>query len=184
MNIFFKAIIILTFATALGVPNARSQQPQYSFDEFGISNVGQGMLAPDPLNGNQMALRYTLPFTAVSGDLLILEPMASTGDLLRFEGNQLFFYSDNVEGSDSPADVGIPTTLQQNTFQIVESGPEGNNGATYSPQAGGIGYTGSGVQYTFISDSTPVPEPSIGLVALGGLLLVCRLYWRVKKQIA
>jgi hypothetical protein len=185
MNIFFKAIIILTFATALAVPNARAQQQPLSFDEFGVSNFGPGVLTADPFNGGQMTLMYTLPFNVVAGDLTILEPQASTGDLLRFEnGNQLFVYSDNVEGSDSPADVGIPANLQTNTFQIVESGPEGNNGAIWNPSMGNPGDAGFAVQYNFTSDSTRVPEPSIGLVVLGGLLLVCRLYWRVRKQIA
>src|ERR1700730_15055677 len=99
--------------------------------------VPRGVLAADPLNGNKMALMYTLPFNVTAGDLTILEPQASIDDLLRFEnGNQLFFYSGNTDGSDSLADVGIPTNLQTNTFQITEGGSEGNNGALWSPSMG------------------------------------------------
>ena len=143
--------------------------------------VPRGVLAPDPLNGNKMALMYTLPVNVTAGDLTILEPQGSIDDLLRFEnGNQLFFYSGNTDGSDSLADVGIPATFQTNIVQIPENlGVEGNNAATWTPLMGNPGFGGIS-RYVFVSDSTPVPEPRIGLIALGALLLVCRHFWRAR----
>jgi hypothetical protein len=101
-------------------------------------------------------------------------------DVVRFNGNgTLLFYSDNTDGFDSPADTpSPPTALYPNQVNILEVGPEGNNGALYTPGPNDPGFDPSGPTYNLISD-TPVPEPaSISLLgvgtALGGLIVFKR----------
>jgi len=123
-------------------------------------------------------LTYRLPFAGVPGDVLLTDADVAGNpflDVIRFNGNgTLVFYSDNVGGVDALADTpSPPTALYPNQVRIPEVGPEGNNGALYTPPPGGPGSVAGaiGLQYNIISD---VPEP--GLVALivsgAGLLLV------------
>src|SRR5205085_11231222 len=70
-----------------------------------------------------------------------------------------------------PADVFQfpPPVAALPVVQIIEVGPEGNNGAFYNPGGGLPGDNSAGASYHFISD---VPEPGIpALGLLGGLLL-------------
>jgi hypothetical protein len=121
------------------------------------------------------ALSYTLPFNVdFSGDLLLTEP-GTTGvvsDVVRFIGNHIFFYPDPP--ADEPADIGLPTAVQNLNMPLEEIGPEdGINGINYTPLAGMPGYAANSVvTYHIISDT---PEPaSLALVALGGLTLLAR----------
>lgn len=152
------------------------------FDENGNGAFGPGVIQPDPGPGGLGAvLTYHLPFAGVPGDVL-LHDGALTGpvlDVVRFNGNgTLLFYSDTPP-FDSLADTpSPPTALYPNQVNIVEVGPEGNNGALYTPGPNDPGFDPSGPTYNLISDS-PVPEPaSVSLLAvgavLGGLIVVKR----------
>src|SRR5579859_5770719 len=165
----------------------------YTFDEFGNSSgpssappISPGVLQPDPSGGvSGPVLVYTLPLPIVTGDVVLTEPgNPSTGgqnsDIVRFWNptginlTQIIFYSDvsAADPADSPADTGLPAQLISPIF-IPEVGPEGNNGATYTPPAGAPGSTLAGVviQYNIISD---VPEPGTVALAIlaGGTLLL------------
>jgi len=118
------------------------------------------------------------------GDVVLNEPGGSATDLLRFNAaGQLLFYSDNVEGDDARADVGLTATRQGsgllgNLFTSDEAGLEGvlRNGLQYAPQThtitsndpGFLPAAGFGtVTYNFFSDGT-IPEPgSFVLLAIG-----------------
>ena len=139
-----------------------------------------GVLAPDPGPGGlASALSYNLlgPPSLVVGDVLLMEPGGGglISELIRFNpdhGGTLVFYSDNLDGVDSLADTGFPSSLYTNLLTISEVGPEGSNGALYTPTAGQPGFvSGSNfpVQYRIISDAAAVPEP--GTLLTGGIAI-------------
>ena len=142
------------------------------------------MLAdPGPL-GLPSALTYVgLPFPGVIGDVLLIEPGdTEPSDLIRFNGDgTLVFYSDGaapsapVDGDADLADTGLPGATYPNFVAILELGPEGNNGATYTPLPGQPGFDPVYLPtFNFISD---IPEPgSMTLVGLAvvGLLVIKR----------
>jgi hypothetical protein len=162
----------------------------YTFDEFGNSSgpssappISAGVLQPDPSGGLTVpVLVYTVPLPLVTGDVVLTEPGQPTGgqfsDVVRFWNptginlTQIIFYSDfsATDPKDSPADTGLPQPMINPVF-INEIGPEGNNGALYTPAAGAPGsFPGALIQYNIISD---VPEPNVLALAIlgGGLLL-------------
>jgi hypothetical protein len=186
------------------VPWTACAQVQWfvTLDEYGngtaVNGAGtivlNGQLMPDPSGGIAgNALVYSLPFNfpaASVGDYLLLEPpnYTSVSDVVRFwapvgqAGNQVIFYSDLPDVDDQPpipwADTGLPGSYLQLVVPLQESGLEGGYQAvTHSAISGDPGYIGAGLgNYTFISD---VPEPaSLGLMILGGLLGIRRLFWR------
>jgi hypothetical protein len=146
------------------------------------------------------ALTYGLlnPPGLVAGDLIMLEPgtLGVVSDLIRFNPNQtapglgtgtMVFYSDNVDGKDSLADIGFPTALYANTATVVEVGPEGVNGFSYTPTAGMPGFVagaGGPVTYVIHSDLPSVPEP--GALALGAFASCVGLAvaWRRRRRAA
>jgi hypothetical protein len=142
------------------------------FDEEGHGAFGPGVLAPDPgPAGLPLTLTYHLPYAGLQGDVLLTDADAGGVflDVIRFNGNgTLVFYSDNVDGIDNLADtINPPATLYANQIMIPEVGPEGNNGAFYTPTPNQPGFDPSFPTYFFQSD-TPVPEPSsIALLSLG-----------------
>jgi hypothetical protein len=140
-------------------------------------------LAPDPSNPGHSALTYPLPFLVQPGDV-VLTDNGVPGDVVRFlqlgsilsDGASppsiLIFYSDNVDGVDALADVGLPSGFFPNVILIPEVGPEGDNGAFYSPVPGQPGFPELDpvvVTYHFISDVS-VPEPATLLLLTSGLV--------------
>jgi hypothetical protein len=136
-------------------------------------------LAADPGPGGLAStLQYDLlnPPGLTAGDLILQEtPGGPISDLIRFNtanGGRLVFYSDNVDGVDALADRGFPTGLYTNVLTVLEVGPEGNNGFTYTPTAGQPGFVagaGGPVTYVIVSDSAAVPEPATLLLLGSGL---------------
>jgi hypothetical protein len=157
---------------------------------FGVVSLGFVLAADPGPGGLPGALTYIgLPFPGFVGDVLLLEPVTQQPtDLIRFNGDgTIVFYSDNTDGGGPArpllgpaaepfdlADIGLPGFFYANLVPIPEVGPEGNNGAVYTPLPGQPGYDPSLPTYTFISD---IPEPgTVTLVGLSiaGLLAIVR----------
>ena len=181
-----------------------------SFDEngnnFAVDTVtGFTLSAPFDLRadttgpgGLSSALTYRFGVNpgTVSGDVLIQEN-GITSDVLRFNQvvlnpatpditvSWLVFYSDKSDGADSLADTGLPTAFYSNNVTILEIGPEGDNGAFYTPTAGQPGFNASlQTQHIhFISDA-PVPEPASWALMLGGVtaLAAMRRFRRLRSE--
>jgi hypothetical protein len=146
---------------------------------------------PGP-GGLASVLTYNLggPPALVAGDVLLRDGVdGPILDVIRFNpagtgspGYQasLLFYSDNVDGFDALGDTpGAPGAFYTNTVTILEVGPEGNNGAFYTPTANQPGFVpGFAVQYNFISDA--VPEPGSWALMLTGLGALS--YWIRRKR--
>ena len=197
-----KTLFVLGCAYAITTASSFAQLV-YTFDEFGNSSgpssappISPGILQPDPSGALGLpvpVLVYNLAVPVVPGDVVLTEPgnLATRGqnsDVIRFwnptgiNATQIIFYSDNstTEPGDVPpdaglADTGLPPQLFNPVF-IPEVGPEGNNGAVYTPAAGAPGsIAGAVVTYNIISDS-PIPEPgTLALAVLGGGLLLITL---------
>jgi hypothetical protein len=132
-------------------------------------------VALDPGPGGHATLGYVVGLTPLTGDVVLREG-GVISDVLRWNsGGVLFFYSDNLDGADAPADTGPPSAFNTNILELLEVGPEaGPNGIFYTPGPGQPGFvTGAAITYNVISDSARIPEPasllivSFALVALG-----------------
>jgi hypothetical protein len=154
-----------------------------SFDELGngLIDMRDGT-GPHPISpvGGATNLIFALPTPVITGDVRFWEDFVggTLSDVLRFtnangdldgglNGTVMIVYSDLPEPGTvgGLADVGIPTNLTpRDGGGFLEIGPEGNNGATYSP-GGPFDNT-----YVFRSDGSLVPEPaSIIMLSLGTL---------------
>jgi hypothetical protein len=157
-----------------------------------------GVLKADPGPGGLASvLTYDLggPPSLVAGDVLMQDGVGGpTLDVVRFNpkgtgGNpdynaSLVFYSDNIDGSDSLGDTSSPPgSFYTNTLTIPEVGPEGNNGAIYTPTAGQPGFVeGFTVTYDLISDSVAAPEPATFTLLTSGLAGLAFVIKKRKQQ--
>jgi PEP-CTERM motif len=192
--------ILFTLTCAYAITAVSSFAQIYTFDEFGNSTgsgISQGFFQYDPSGPSGIGmpapipvLVYNLSFSVIPGDVVLTEPGSPAGtvvnsDLIRFWNptgggpSQIIFYSDfsATDPADAPADSGMPPGLMPLVITIPEAGPEGNNGALYTPTPNEPGFILSTslppATYNIISD---VPEPSaLALAALGGGLLLFSL---------
>jgi hypothetical protein len=173
------------------VPTPSDHDPLLlKFDENGNASIRvnngafqplTGALGTDPsvpaAPGNPPVLIYNLPLQVVSGDVRILEPLSTNGELsdaLRFttlsgagkgviDGSVtgagrtvMIYYSDFVPGDpddNALADTGFPSNLGTGLVtSITEVGPEGHNGFDYLPA--GVPFPANN-EYIGISDSIP-----------------------------
>ena len=151
-----------------------------------VDENGNGQMDGQPLShfigtdpgpgGLPGVLVYSGLPTTVQGDVGLFDlDVFSFLDYIRFNGDgTLIFYSDNVDGFDALADTPTPpNAFYPNIVGISEVGPEGANGAFYTPGPTDPGAVlGTVVTYHFISD---VPEPSSLLLVLTvfGVLGLC-----------
>jgi len=177
-----KLIVVLlglALTSTIAVTTARGQAngPLWTLDENGpallnggpIVGYANGSYKLDPASG--ITGWYYPLGPSVPGDLLLFENTNTFSDLLRFDGNGVFFFSDREATDLNPdkADVFVmPQPFGSNIVSLLEIGPEGNNGALYFPSPGGPGFDASGalpgLGYNIISD---VPEPGSAAFLLG-----------------
>jgi hypothetical protein len=141
----------------------------------GIVGFSRGTNKVDTISGIIGWYYVTGPNTA--GDVVILEaPQFTTiSDLLRFDGNGVFFFSQLELNDPNPphADVPvIPNPINPVVLNEVDLGG-GSNGVTYIPEVGQPGYSLfyqiPKVHYNIVSD-VPEPGPMV-LVGFGALTL-------------
>ncbi len=194
-------LVGLGLVLMLGSRTVFGQGFTINFDEFGNGTVqlAAGGVIPlqslgnvtdpiDPSSGIK-PLGYNLVgsipgVVPQDGDVTLAEPQNPTtiSDVLRWTHGLLLVYSDLPEPGEinvPPADVGLPSFLQQPALNLIETGPEtGPNGLFgYTPTPGGPGFypvpPGPAI-YNFTSDYA-VPEPtSFALIGIGASLLLLR----------
>jgi hypothetical protein len=130
---------------AAGAARAQSFTVDIVVDENGNGVISSTESAPTKLpaalqddpgpGGLSGALTYSLtnPPGLTDGDVLLEEPGGGLSDLIRFNPVEtcaadgslgcLVFYSDNSDGKDSLADIGIPDEFNLNQVVLDESGP-------------------------------------------------------------
>ena len=155
-----------------------------TFDENGVGSIKSMTGGVTPMPGvlgtdadGHPTLIYTLPAgtNLTDGDLYLRDGSLTgpRGDVVRFHGGTICFYSDGQENGETQAqlgDVGIPVHLKANQKDVLEVGAEGSNGAVYMPKAGEPGFDpGQKVTVNVISDT---PEPSSIILAVSGALIV------------
>jgi hypothetical protein len=202
-TLFALAAAFMLLATGRAAQAQPLPIKTYTYDEDGHGTLSiqtsqgtqvisyPGSLQPDPGPGGlPLALTYLVgapTAMVVPGDLFLLEPgrTEEKSDVIRFNVDPqtgmglLVFYSDNLDGADALADTGFPTASYANLLQVLEVGPEGNNGFTYHPTAGQPGFqTGFDATYNFISDAVPLPRAAWAGLVLLALLALTRLRHR------
>jgi len=187
----FAKVAVVFLLLALASPAMAATVVTFNENGVGTVAVDGGAstplpfgIGPDPGGSGISTLFYTLPFTPSPGDLFILEgDTGNPSDVVRFETDRLYFFSDNGHNTDpNPpepvdpdlADNGLPPP--SNPVFLFEGLTEGNNGTTFSPtpiQQGFCATCVTGVTYNIISDQTPpqlpVAEPGSWLLILGGM---------------
>jgi hypothetical protein len=174
--VFFAGLSATTFAQ-----NAAIIVDENGKGSFYGTPLASG-LKLDPLSG-MTTLAYQLPFPGVPGDVQLIEPNApipsAPSDVIRFDGKFTMYFFSDLHADDGPpfdlADVGLPPSVPGLlTVALIETGPEGNNGAYYNAGFFNPGGNTAAADYYFISDM-PTPEPaSLGMLCLGGVLALTR----------
>jgi hypothetical protein len=180
--------LVVAVVTSLVAAVPVRAQVVVTLDENGNGTIVGGPFGGTPLtlaSGGAHPVTYTLPFTVVPGDVLLVESnQTDFSDLLRFNNNQVTFFSElesnETFATSDLADVSVPPTTGGGPT-LTELGPEGSNGAEWTPIPGSFTpgnvspVTGFSISYVFISD---VPEPASWLLTSmgGGLLLL--VGWR------
>ena len=166
-------LVMFASLISLALPSAAAV---ISFDKNGNSSgtVGQGFAAADPGPGGlAAALTYSLPFTGLQGDVLLLDITGSfLADDLRFNGDGTMIVYGAAPPVTAIADTGFPLGIYANSVFLVLVGTPANNGIVYTPTATQPGFDASNPTYAFFAVITAaesgVPEPSsIGLVIAG-----------------
>jgi len=154
---------------------------QISINGFLPFGAHPGVLGQDPTQGNLPALMYTVNAAGLvaNGDVRIYDDFLGghLSDVLRFtdangnlvgqKADRMFFYSDDV-GYGALADTGIPAALLPNDGGGIL---EVNDSFTWAP--------GGAAPNVNVYNGISVPEPaSFGLMILGGLLGLRRLFWQ------
>jgi hypothetical protein len=163
MDRFLSKLLVLV-TLAVGIVLGGTITIDENGNGVGVSN---GSLGNDFTPGGlDNVLVYNLPFSGLQGDVELTDS-GFIQDLLRFNGDgTVIFYSDDLDGFDSIGDTPSPPhALHTNLVSIPEIGPEGNNGALYTPTAKQPGFDSSNPSYQFVSDGT-VPEPNSLTLAL------------------
>ena len=182
---------LLVFGLGLASISSQAQSNIiFNFNEAGVGSAQSangfspiaGVLTADPGPGGlPSALTYNLlsPPSVVAGDVFLQEGAGGPIlDVLRFNPAgtgttnypaSFVFYSDNIDGATDLADTpNPPTSNYTNTFTLVEIGPEGNNGVTYTPTANQPGFiAGFTTTYRIVSDATPEPGNVALCVGMG-----------------
>ena len=182
-------LLLSVLTTFIGVISARPAAI-WTVDENGpallsgaIVGYANGFYRVDPVSG---LLGWYYPLgPSVAGDLWLQEPPNTNvfSDLLRFDGQGVFFFSDLEPGEINPDHADVPQLPPFNpnpnvpTIFRLEVGPEGNNGFLWAPGPGQPGFDTSGVlpgvAYNIISDAVPEPN-SLILISIAGTGLIAR----------
>jgi hypothetical protein len=194
---------VAALALAVGAA-AHAANPIISIDEFGsgfldfrsqggLLELLTGVLQNDPGPGGlSSVMTYDMlgPPSVTAGDVLFADDDAGGAilDVIRFNNYNtgdtpgypasILFYSDNIDGFDSPADTfGPPSQFYANIVTIHE---DLNGFASYHPAEGAPGFVpGFDVVYRFFSDGNAnagVPEPAswalliVGFAGVGASL--------------
>jgi hypothetical protein len=166
--------LLLAAALCLLCSAAVQANPLITVDEFGhgilLFDGSPQIFMPFALRsdpgpgGLASVLTYNLlgPPALIAGDVRLQDGAGGPVlDVIRFNPAgtggpsypaSLLFYSDNVDGFDSPGDTpGPPGVPYTNVVTILEVGPEANNGAFYTPTANQPGFVpGFTVQYHYL----------------------------------
>jgi hypothetical protein len=184
---YMKTCFLLAIAVPLGAAMLPgSVAPDPTFTPTSLSNPTCTTAACDVIEGRLT----TLPFLAIAGDVILLDPDGSVSDVVRFFNNVL----------DTGGGTGLGTLVLM--YSRIDSGPDSSVGpdlglpspSTYSANAVRIAeaadgtattYNGNGTLYSFYSDT---PEPSsvicvsVGLLAIGAGVLRRRFDWADRKS--
>ena len=184
-------LLVLLFTCIVTVTTALGQVAStWRVDENGpallsgpIAGFANGSYKVDPISG--LTGWYYPLGPSTPGDLLLIEPLVgntnTVSDLLRFDGNGVFFFSNLEPGELNPDKADVPQIPNPvgAIFVRSEIGPEGNNGALWTPGPGQPGFdlSGSlpGLSYNIISDAVPEPNCVALYFAAAGLLALRRL---------
>src|ERR1700736_1783731 len=154
--------VLLTSASAAPITTitiTMDENCSGTIDGFtGVAPLSCGLAADPGPGGLASAVTYDLlnPPGLVAGDLVLQEIAgAANSDIVRFNpqqnGGSAVFYSDVFDAPTDLADTGFPTAFYTNILRVIETGPEGANGFTYTPTSGQPGFVaGAAAPVTYV----------------------------------